>query len=559
MHSATNFMFRLAAGVAATTLVAVSCTQDFDELFTNDTPAGGGGSGGSVVGGGGSGGSVGGSGGGVGCLSPTTCPGNDSDCAYRSCEQGVCDIQVAPVSTPCDDGAAGAEVCDGEGHCVECTTPEDCEPFHACQQELCVPLQCADGLLNGQETDVDCGGSECAPCADGLVCVAWSDCQSGFCDNGTCGPCGNDADCDGPDTWCDGGSCSAKKADGDVCAAGNECLSGNCPGGDGVCCDVACGEPCRACLSAKTGSANGTCDWVSAASDPDGECGAEAEATCGSSGAGCSGDSSACILWDPSTVCGTEICTGSTLTSVRNCDGSGTCEAGTSQSCAPYTCNGGGTACLTSCSDSTECVSGHYCGNGGVCQPSKPTGQPCAEGAECVSGHCPPEDGICCNQACDAQCVACLGSKTGGTDGQCAVVQTDTDPDLECQDGGGPCGPNGDGCAGTLGDAYCQGYSCSCSEQYDHAAILDQCFESVSECQLRVATSASCDQICAAGGGSCTRVYNNTSNNSCNPSFGQQRDCATVYGDAGICFCSRGCGGNASCVAPLACINDLCR
>ena len=63
---------------------------------------------------------------------------------------------------------------------------------------MCVSTMdlCSDQMKNGDETDVDCGGS-CAACADGGVCAMGSDCLSGVCDlldSRTCEPanqCGN--------------------------------------------------------------------------------------------------------------------------------------------------------------------------------------------------------------------------------------------------------------------------------------------------------------------------------------------------------------------------------
>ena len=46
---------------------------------------------------------------------------------------------------------------------------------------------CADGLKNGKETDVDCGGN-CAVCGDGRDCVADTDCGAGTCFAGKCAP-----------------------------------------------------------------------------------------------------------------------------------------------------------------------------------------------------------------------------------------------------------------------------------------------------------------------------------------------------------------------------------
>lgn len=63
---------------------------------------------------------------------------------------------------------------------------------------------CDNGVLDGDETDVDCGGS-CSPCGNGDACSVDADCQSGTCDAGTCDdpppPSGNtlvlvDADAD---------------------------------------------------------------------------------------------------------------------------------------------------------------------------------------------------------------------------------------------------------------------------------------------------------------------------------------------------------------------------
>jgi hypothetical protein len=49
-----------------------------------------------------------------------------------------------------------------------------------------VDPSCEDGLLNGEESDVDCGGTSCAPCADGEGCGEASDCISSVCSDGTC-------------------------------------------------------------------------------------------------------------------------------------------------------------------------------------------------------------------------------------------------------------------------------------------------------------------------------------------------------------------------------------
>ncbi len=45
---------------------------------------------------------------------------------------------------------------------------------------------CTNGVKDGDETDVDCGGSLCGACGSGKTCLARRDCTSLVCLNGTC-------------------------------------------------------------------------------------------------------------------------------------------------------------------------------------------------------------------------------------------------------------------------------------------------------------------------------------------------------------------------------------
>ena len=49
------------------------------------------------------------------------------------------------------------------------------------------PATCFDGQLNGNESDLDCGGS-CAPCNGLAACRNALDCSSGVCASGNCAP-----------------------------------------------------------------------------------------------------------------------------------------------------------------------------------------------------------------------------------------------------------------------------------------------------------------------------------------------------------------------------------
>jgi len=87
--------------------------------------------------------------------------------------------------------------------------------------------RCHDRARDGDETDVDCGGS-CEPCAGGQACGAASDCNTGSCDGGWCraATC-SDGMLDGFEEQADcGGDCLG--CVGDRCSSGEQCRSGVC-------------------------------------------------------------------------------------------------------------------------------------------------------------------------------------------------------------------------------------------------------------------------------------------------------------------------------------------
>ena len=108
-----------------------------------------------------------------------------------------------------------------------------------CPQGACVDDlprdHCFDRVLGTGETDVDCGGS-CRGCQAGATCRDALDCATRSCDDGRCGPpsCTNgvrdgiesDVDCGGPGTMCP------------RCAVDKRCYD------DGDCASFECGEPC---------------------------------------------------------------------------------------------------------------------------------------------------------------------------------------------------------------------------------------------------------------------------------------------------------------------------
>ncbi len=555
MRNQLSFALWIGSVGVVATLTAASCTMDFDEFTFNPTVSSSG-TGGTA----GSGGTTGG--GGVGgtpeCTSPDQC-GTDTTCLTMTCDSGTCGTQNTAINTECTED--NGQFCDGLGACVECNNAEQCGPGYACEQHVCLSEDCINNVLDDHETDIDCGGDLCPPCVNGLICEDYSDCESQFCDSLICAPCTGDPDCvPVTDAWCDasveGGTCADKKADGEPCNGSNECLSASCPGDDNVCCDTLCNSQCVSCLGSSTGGTDGTCDWVSAGTDPDNECGVDSQVSCGSDGTGCSGSSSSCNIWSTSTVCSPVDCTGSTLTPEGLCDGTGSCNIPPSSSCDPgYACNAAGDACIApgGCSAQSHCNTGFYCDtSSGNCVPEELDGTTCNDGYECISGFC--VDGVCCNELCNSQCRSCLGASTGAPtdpDGTCASVTNLTDPDVECSDVAGPCGPDGTGCNGHPGNPHCNGSSCTCEEQYPLGGdVLIQCGGTANQCELQVDTSTtSCADICAAGGGECLGYWDNTGN--CGHST--PGTCADVVWATAICRCSRGCGGGAACVLPFTC------
>jgi hypothetical protein len=57
--------------------------------------------------------------------------------------------------------------------------PADCQS-QSCAAGVCVAPTCTDGIRDGFESDVDCGGP-CGGCAAGKQCVVDADCATSRC------------------------------------------------------------------------------------------------------------------------------------------------------------------------------------------------------------------------------------------------------------------------------------------------------------------------------------------------------------------------------------------
>ena len=380
--------------------LSVLGVEDSYTLGTAGSGAGAGGSGGSGAEGGQGG--TGAQGGSTGeCNLPADCPGSDTSCTYRTCTNHTCGMSDAPEGTDCTE-PPGANVCDGAGECVECTDAAGCSGSDTCIEGACYAEHCSNDTQDGGETDLNCGGPECPPCPNGDGCNVYTDCQSGFCDNGTCQPCDNSFDCDAPQSHCDSGSCVDDVPNGEPCNYDTWCLSDNCQSDENICCDEGCQGDCESCLEANTGEPDGTCAPILSGS---GSC----------QQLGCLGNSSE-------------------VTVAGSCNGtSSNCVGEVVISCSPYDCNSSTDHCYTSCTNTSQCNGNYYCNGSNQCVPKKDNGDSCTEDNQCDSDICQNDDNVCCNSGCSGLCQACVASKTGGTDGICSSITAGTDPDGECQ------------------------------------------------------------------------------------------------------------------------------
>ena len=111
---------------------------------------------------------------------------------FRPCADGSC-LDGVPFDSCFDRKRDGDETdVDCGGSCrgceanAACVTAADCETT-TCDQGRCGPPSCSDGVRDGLESDVDCGAN-CGKCAVGQRCYLASDCTSNVCGE----PCTNE-------------------------------------------------------------------------------------------------------------------------------------------------------------------------------------------------------------------------------------------------------------------------------------------------------------------------------------------------------------------------------
>jgi len=536
-----------------------------------------------------------------GCAPGRTCA-SDADCRWGMCKpNGTCG------GGPCDNGVKdGTETgVDCGGSCptkcsegATCTRDADCGSGICATGGYCVAYLCLDGRLNGSESDVDCpcivpGGY--ALCADGRTCRSAADCQSNLC-NLTTHTCAADACSDGvvsgneTDVDC-GGSCSWKCATGASCKVAADCQNGICNQatkkcaanacGDGVknnqetavdcggptCAKCALNERCLApsdCLSGICNAARGICG-ANACSD-----GVQSP---GESGIDCGGPTCAkCSIGNSCTVnadCISANCNATT----RRCVGSA-CEDGVKNNTeTDLDCGGACDKCATglACTTGADCRSGRClnntcasdrckdlvrngpesgtdCGATSGCNLLCAVGLGCTGDADCASGICNTTTGVCVGSRC--------------FDGKLTAGEADVDCGGACSTkcaGGKACAGGGD-CVST----YCNARTNRCANDHCDNGVRD--FDETDEdcggdlCRLAPLTKCGVNRLCTISAdcqSDACRQNGTCAANQCSDGIRNSQETATDCGGP-VCRATSPCATGQACLEAADCATSAC-
>ncbi len=291
------------------------------------------------------------------------CATGDGCLANTDCESGICNtFTKVCVADTCADGLLNNDETDVDcgGSCDGCAAGNQCDDNLDCDSGvcnintlICAVDSCGSGLIDGTETDVDCGGSCARKCGFADSCRVGGDCASGECLPGnTCSqdPCSDGAQ-NGDETGVDcGGSCQDGCAAGNACVVSDDCLSGFCQVGTNICVDDHC------------------VDGVKDANESGLDCGGPA---CGACGVGqqCLGNSD----------CGTGLCSRSGFCVADRCQDGFANGGETDVDCGGQL----GIGCAAKCFNGQGCNTFNDCAQG----PGNPAGTTNGE-SQCVTGRC---------------------------------------------------------------------------------------------------------------------------------------------------------------------------
>jgi hypothetical protein len=363
-------------------------------------------------------------------------------------------------------------VCDGNGLCVECNSPNQCaNQGGVCEFATCASKVCGIGnvALNdpakaGAQIQGDCKLATCNGTGQlGAPAVAASDlpfdnneCTYDLCNGGNPSnpptpngsACGNGGRCNGA------GVCTGVNEPlGSPCANAAECASGQCV--DGVCCESECGDACETC------NAQGQCSYVPAGQDPDVEC--NATETCNGSGA--CGFTCGQSPTPPASAC-PAICNGGCVngTCIISCSSGSPCTSQT-KACPPglacrVECSGSCSNTIVQCNDKYRCDL--FCASGcGGAQLNCASG---ACGLTCGAGNaCNVATTVNCGtNTCESTCSGTTTFPTVNCGSSCDCDTCQLPNGAPCLNGSqcasGQCPPEDDVCC----DTACAGSCSSC-------------------------------------------------------------------------------------------------
>ncbi|MGZ3417898.1 MAG: hypothetical protein ACXVEE_08545 [Polyangiales bacterium] len=311
-------------------------------------------------------------------------------------------------STTC--GKSGK--CGASGTCALWPKGSACGSGVTCDGSTAKGRTC-DGL----GTCVETAGASCAPGA----CSTTSGCTF---------TCTTSSDCDASG-YCDAGTCRTRALVGRTCTADDQCATGVCA--DGVCCATACKGLCEAC---NAGGTEGTCTAITGVPrEGHGACpGAGGADACTATACDGTARDTCKAFAGPEVSCRTASCTDGLETLATKCDGTGSCPAASTRTCAPFAC--AGTRCASKCVTNDDCAKGNRCdvGTGKCVSNGTCDGDHTVVGADGSKTECAPykcnDDG--CKTACvtSDECAApaiCDGNKCvvseapSGDSGGCAT------------------------------------------------------------------------------------------------------------------------------------------
>ena len=421
---------------------------------------------------------------GMACLHPT-------DCTNGVCTSGVC------ASASCGDMVRNGNETDIDcgGDCPTCTVGMQCVrgydcaskvcqgtcTFGACSSPVCSSPRCDDMVQNGQETDIDCGGSLCGACQTGRLCTDGPDCLTGYCnstlkcDLPTC----TDGVKNGQETDIDCGGGCASCNDGAMCIRSADCTSRNCS--HATCMVPTCG------------------DHITNGNETDIDCGGADCPSC-KSYASCQTDSDCLSKFCSNGVCAQGSCSDGRLNGNETgldcggpcpkCGNGVTCSR--SSDCASQVCSNN-TCAAPTCSDGLANGQETDVDCGGVCMACG-LGKKCANANDCTSMAClglvcvapSCSDGVSNGNETDVDCgggvcTACSSRMSCAVNHDCEsrVCTNNTCMAATCTDGvvnggetaldcGGPCPPCGDYAPCDVNSdcrsANCQAGICQCGD-----------------------------------------------------------------------------------------------